>query len=709
MMPEAEKRSAPDTGEEPNAKKVCVEETGGGGNALSDIPETSNETVMKPDEGKSQDVPSLADTTSGTQSVQIGQNNAGDTIIIITHSNALTGQTTTLQGESIASTGGLGSDVGSSDKDGSAANEKNNGMDGKNKMGSPGRMNTRSTTKNSPGQDREPDEQEMYMCTECVYGTPHKYNLKTHMKRHQKIEENELHKCDQCDYNSPYKHDLRTHMQKHDPEKPYKCSKCDFSSIYKHSMLHHVASKHEGLRPHRCDFCNYASARKQDLRTHLAIHSGEKPFRCSECDYATQYKASLKAHMDKHKGLRPYQCDAEGCDFATNTKQNLRSHKLRHSVVKPYQCSHCDYSAAHRQQLINHEAKHRDDQPPKEKTFKCDLCEYATAHKHSLTRHLLTHEENRAPPDKVYACDQCTYTTGYKNSLKRHMATHSPLKPFKCGHCDYSAINMTQMHVHIAKHTGVKPYKCEKCDYATANKQHLTAHQAKHSDLKMKCDYCDFTTSWKQRLRTHIKAHQMGRVYKCTQCKYVTSSKADLKVHCKEHLPFPMPVGVASNLQTVHVGDFQNVASVETTETQDALSQISDAIAAYQAQAELQNQVITHTVETSEHEKVNEVSGGEQVIVIPQLENTSAGDGEVREVVIEYATDGSQVHLVDEDGNQLQAVKYIDGQVELIEQPHEHIVEAQEEGVETHLVEIPVMGHESEVGQNEVTAVAMQG
>nr|XP_002736902.2 PREDICTED: uncharacterized protein LOC100371469 [Saccoglossus kowalevskii] len=173
-----------------------------------------------------------------------------------------------------------------------------------------------------------------------------------------------------------------------------------------------------------------------------------------------------------------------------------------------------------------------------------------------------------------------------------------------------------------------------------------------------------------------------------------------------------MPVGVASNLQTVHVGDFQNVASVETTETQDALSQISDAIAAYQAQAELQNQVITHTVETSEHEKdvgESEVSGGEQVIVIPQLENTSAGDGEVREVVIEYATDGSQVHLVDEDGNQLQAVKYIDGQVELIEQPHEHIVEAQEEGVETHLVEIPVMGHESEVGQNEVTAVAMQG
>ena len=196
---------------------------------------------------------------------------------------------------------------------------------------------------------------EMFKCLDCDYTTRHKYNLKTHLKRHAKIGElceDEVFRCGKCDYISPYKHDLMTHMKKHDPEKPFQCDQCDFQSIYKHSLIHHVRSKHEKLRPFKCEECDYCSARKQDLQTHMGRHAEEKKFKCDRCLYATPYKVSFKAHMDRHMGNKLFKCEHEGCDFATTTKQNLKSHELRHSSVKPLKCALCDYTAAHRQQVI---------------------------------------------------------------------------------------------------------------------------------------------------------------------------------------------------------------------------------------------------------------------------------------------------------------------------------------------------------------------
>ncbi|XP_071494679.1 uncharacterized protein [Diadema antillarum] len=372
-----------------------------------------------------------------------------------------------------------------------------------------------------------PDKEQLYHCVECSYTTPHRYNLKTHLKRHMDfsdLEDSEIFKCDKCDYTTMYKHDLMTHSKKHDPEKQFRCLHCDFTSIYRQSLVQHNLSRHQGLRPHACPHCPYSAARKQDLDTHMWRHSKQKRFKCPECDYETQYKLSFQSHVDKHKGVRAYQCDMKGCHFSTTTKANLKAHMERHS--KKFRCDKCGIEATTAKKLEKHRCGEKQSIPvtpiPVKSNdgsdgvtfeYKCPSCDFRTKSKHSLKRHSERHEPNRLMPEKAFTCEYCGYATAYKTSLKRHMARHSLVKPFKCGHCDYTAINMSQMRVHIAKHTGIKPHQCHVCSYATANKQHLITHMSKHSHLRLQCIKCGFMTAWKDRMRIHLKAHQEGRIF----------------------------------------------------------------------------------------------------------------------------------------------------------------------------------------------------
>ncbi|XP_071951406.1 uncharacterized protein [Antedon mediterranea] len=466
-----------------------------------------------------------------------------------------------------------------------------------------------------------------FRCTACKFSTTHKHKYNIHMKQHglmEEIDQNDIFTCDKCDYRTIYRNDLATHKLKHEKEKPFKCQHCDFRSIYRHSLIHHVSSKHDKVRPFKCKYCDHSTARRQDLLTHLGKHEEARRFKCDLCDYTTPYRPCFRAHMDRHFGNRPFKCELDYCDFATTTKQNLKSHMLKHGD-KPYKCGFCSYSATHKQQLLNHMDRH--DAVPQnllKKSYKCDLCDYTTPHKFSLKRHSERHDENRSKPEKMFACTECEYTTGYKSSLKRHMAKHSDIKPFKCGHCDYSAINMTQMHVHIAKHTGLKPFKCDQCEYATANKQHLRAHMAKHSEHKLVCDKCGFMTAWKQRMRVHQKAHASGKVF-------------TTKVYTKSFVTEPL------TKSQVDAGDPNN----------EALSQISDAIAAFQSGKTFQ--IENSNGDTQEvyviNQDVDDVDSNGAVVVIgndfdegtDQLHLVVGGDNEMDNTVQYVIEDGLQI------------------------------------------------------------------
>ncbi|XP_033110333.1 zinc finger protein 335-like isoform X2 [Anneissia japonica] len=512
-----------------------------------------------------------------------------------------------------------------------------------------------------------PKEQK-FKCSVCNFVTSHRHKYNIHMKQHgrmDEIDEGDIFSCDKCDYQTIYRNDLGTHKMKHQGEKPYKCQHCDFQSIYRHSLIHHVSSKHDKIRPFKCKYCDHSTARRQDLLTHLGKHEEERRFKCDLCDYTTPYRPCFRAHMDRHLGNRPFKCEFEYCDFATTTKQNLKSHMLKHAEDKPFKCGFCSYAGTHKQQLLNHMERHDAAPPnPVKKVFKCLSCDYTTSHKFSFKRHSERHNENRTKPEKTYACPQCDYATGYKSSLKRHMAKHSDIKPFKCGHCEYSAINMTQMHVHIAKHTGLKPFKCDQCEYATANKQHLRAHMAKHSDLKLVCDKCGFMTAWKQRMRLHMKAHASGKVF---------TSRVIKK-------GFPKDLSVSE----MEVDNPNN----------EALSQISDAIAAFQSGKQ------TFEIQSQDGET-------QQVYVINQGEADVDNEGAVVIVGNDFHEGTDQVHLVVGAENEMgTTVQYVieDG-LQMIQASSEAVSISNQDGTPTTLDTNGVPMHPSLVTTvNEVAA-----
>ncbi|XP_069076891.1 zinc finger protein ZFAT isoform X1 [Pleurodeles waltl] len=298
----------------------------------------------------------------------------------------------------------------------------------------------------------------LYYCSQCTYSSITKNCLNRHViQKHSNV----LLKCptEGCDYTTPDKYKLQTHIKGHsDLDKSYSCPICEKSFSDDRLIRSHIKANHPevasstiseiigkrvqlkgliGKRAAKCPYCDFYFVKNgSDLQRHIWAHEGLKPFKCSVCDYATRSKSNLKAHMNRHCSEKTHLCDMCGKKF--KSKGSLKSHKLLHVVDgKQFKCTVCDFTAAHKPQLVRHMEQHAPFKP-----FRCAQCHYSCNIAGSLKRHYNKKHPNEecvnAEAEVLSVeniiqqgglkCLICSFVYGTKWEFSRHLKNKHGLK-----------------------------------------------------------------------------------------------------------------------------------------------------------------------------------------------------------------------------------------------------------------------------------------
>ncbi|XP_069477770.1 zinc finger protein ZFAT isoform X2 [Ambystoma mexicanum] len=298
----------------------------------------------------------------------------------------------------------------------------------------------------------------LYHCSQCNYSSITKNCLKRHViQKHSNV----LLKCptEGCNYSSPDKYKLQTHLKIHSClGKSYSCPICEKSFSDDRLIRSHIKANHPevavstisaitgkrvqlkgliGKRAAKCPYCDFYFVKNgSDLQRHIWAHEGLKPFKCSLCEYATRSKSNLKAHMNRHSSEKSHLCDMCGKKF--KSKGSLKSHKLLHSVDgKQFKCTVCDFTAAHKPQLVRHMEQHAPFKP-----FRCARCHYSCNIAGSLKRHYNKKHPNEecvnAEAEELsmeniiqqggLKCVVCSFVYGTKWEFSRHLKNKHGMK-----------------------------------------------------------------------------------------------------------------------------------------------------------------------------------------------------------------------------------------------------------------------------------------
>lgn len=172
-------------------------------------------------------------------------------------------------------------------------------------------------------------------------------------------------KCPSCVYETPRKSLMLTHLEAHlTNQRQYKCNFCEFSSFYKHVWSIHRARCSTGHRKVVCPHCDYVTAKHRSLKKHIDVkHLKVKKvgFRCRECRVRFEDKQEFEAHkVEFHPKPKKYTC--EECEFDTNSKLELQRHRKGHkTAVKReilYKCDLCGLESKHKSNIVRHRSVH---------------------------------------------------------------------------------------------------------------------------------------------------------------------------------------------------------------------------------------------------------------------------------------------------------------------------------------------------------------
>ena len=156
-----------------------------------------------------------------------------------------------------------------------------------------------------------------YVCSMYDKG----YALKSHLKRHQRIDIDKPYICDTCHKRFKLNTNMKRHQRIHTGEKPYVCGRCDTRFTQKSSLKRHQRI-HTTEKP-VCGTCHEVFTMKSDLNIHQCIHNV-----CGTCHKGFSQKSSLKQHQLLHTGDKPYVCYTCGKGFTQ--KNNLKRHQRVH-------------------------------------------------------------------------------------------------------------------------------------------------------------------------------------------------------------------------------------------------------------------------------------------------------------------------------------------------------------------------------------------
>ena len=228
----------------------------------------------------------------------------------------------------------------------------------------------------------------------------------------------------------------------------------------------------------------------------LTTPQGSKIFCCKTCDYRAATRTLLKQHEVIHTS-KSFKC--KQCNYSCHTASHLKRHMFTHTKIKPILCSLCGYSCTQNFQMRAHMLLHENERP-----YVCDICNATYKKEDSLKVHMLGHE-NVAK----YKCTECNYAGNRFGDFKRHMLTHTADKPLKCTICSYTCIRHWRLKAHMKIHNSNKPLlRCDVCDFTCVSAPRLKDHKATHSkDGIIRCEVCEYVCTQPSRMKRHMKAH----------------------------------------------------------------------------------------------------------------------------------------------------------------------------------------------------------
>ncbi|XP_015108483.1 zinc finger protein 573 [Diachasma alloeum] len=257
-------------------------------------------------------------------------------------------------------------------------------------------------------------------------------------------------------------------------------------------------------------------------------------------------------------------------------------------------CSLCNHTFPNRNQLINHNFTHCNDNVD----TSCDndsieIAEDSTEIAENLTFHQyprepedhqtiinnMTYPENlsipqsqRIPPEiinsesdlpdistsngtltyskftddkRTHKCSICDKTFSQKSKLKTHELSHTGQRPFKCRDCHKAYASKSKLNAHVRLHTRTDLHDCKICDkifsYPSYLKEHMKIHNVGNKKevtvkaKKFECSICCKQFRMKKNLKAHLKLHSGEGLFHCEICSKIFSQKYNLKTHMKTH------------------------------------------------------------------------------------------------------------------------------------------------------------------------------
>lgn len=339
--------------------------------------------------------------------------------------------------------------------------------------------------------------------------------------------------CSDCLYKTNFKRNLKLHRTHHGADAPFRCTQCNFAAFHeiavsRHRNNYHVASSEktsfnsaEGENPlipvdeikeePVSDFdsktvcaelssteqprfeekneqiwqCSYCPARRysdhKGLLKHMRIKHNHNDsissatsyqslpsWKCPMCPFIAKSRKNLKLHMNKRKHGRLTSEDLQSCHDnmpSSSIGMKLSDPYMENDVKPVFKCDHCPVSFGTYQAIAVHIAKaHKN-----EVVYKCHDCSFTSNRKYLLRNHLLT----------------CS-----KNCLKDSFGSRESSEPSAgpSGNTESENLDSLSLLKPVTKENSelVKYYGCSKCAYKTFRNFNLKKHiKLIHKGAKM--------------------------------------------------------------------------------------------------------------------------------------------------------------------------------------------------------------------------------
>ena len=225
-----------------------------------------------------------------------------------------------------------------------------------------------------------PGEEISYVCCECGYKSPHKHDIKDHLKDHS-LEMGLSKRCPICDKIILPNHSTEHRKYHEGIVKSLNCPHCTKTFKQESILTRHIKAIHEKSNKVKCDLCG---DEVKNLQHHMQKHTKLKPYKCTECDMSFSLKGNLNSHMSTHSDER-IQCDQ--CDVTFSSQRTLRAHyDTVHLKLFNHHCTECEAKFPTKFHLDEHMTKHTGEQP-----HSCKFCGKRFSKKGSLRSHEKSH------------------------------------------------------------------------------------------------------------------------------------------------------------------------------------------------------------------------------------------------------------------------------------------------------------------------------